>query len=215
MKQPKRTSDRRIQGLLLTISVTVILGLVISFWPASEVLQTPEQKPDDVAGIVEKTPSGKSAHETEVRKQFKRATVMLHAKQYDYAIKALHKVLEMSPKMPEAYVNMGYALIGLENYQAAHDFFNSAIELRVGQVNAYYGLAIALEGEDDLEGAIGAMRSYLHLNKNENERYMRRARAALWEWESQLKYPDTKRPAGFVPGSLPSIDSAAQTKATH
>jgi hypothetical protein len=30
------------------------------------------------------------------------------------------------------------------------------------------------------------MRSYLHLARSESEAHLRRARAAVWEWESQL-----------------------------
>jgi hypothetical protein len=30
------------------------------------------------------------------------------------------------------------------------------------------------------------MRSYLHLARGESEDHQRRARAALWEWETQL-----------------------------
>jgi len=88
--------------------------------------------------------------------------------------------------MPEAHVNMGFALIGKENYKAAADFFSSAIELRPYQANAYWGLAISLEQLGDLEGALGAMRTFIHLSPP-NDPFVRKARSALWEWESTLK----------------------------
>lgn len=121
----------------------------------------------------------------EVDERFQQAVAMLHAKQYDYAVKALHRVIELAPRMPEAYVNMGYALIGLQNYKAAHDFFNVAIELRPYQANAYWGLAVTLEQMGDLQGALGAMRTYIHLSPP-NDPHVRQARSALWEWESSL-----------------------------
>ena len=108
---------------------------------------------------------------------------MLHAGQHELAVTALHEVLRLAPKMPEAHVNMGYALLGLQRYGAAHDFFITATELRPTQANAYYGLAVALEGLHDLEGALGAMRSFIHLTSADDP-YLRKARAALWEWES-------------------------------
>lgn len=108
---------------------------------------------------------------------------MLHAKQYEHAMTAFHRVLERDPAMPEAHVNMGFALIGLERYGAARDFFESAITLRKEQINAYYGLAVALEGLRDRPGAIGAMRTFVHLSKPD-EPYVRKAQAALWEWEA-------------------------------
>lgn len=121
-----------------------------------------------------------------IDERFQQAIAMLHAKRYDFAIKALHRVIELAPQMPEAYVNMGFALVGKENYKAAADFFNSAIDLRPYQANAYWGLAISLEQLGDLEGALGAMRTFIHLSPP-NDPFVRRARSALWEWESTLK----------------------------
>jgi len=121
----------------------------------------------------------------EIAQRFNQAVVMLHAKQYEHAMTALHRVLELAPEMPEAYVDMGYALIGLERYAAARDFFEGALALRPAQHNAYYGLAVALEGISDLPGAVGAMRTYVHLARPDDA-YLRKAQSALWEWESRL-----------------------------
>lgn len=130
-----------------------------------------------------------TAREVELRQRFQQAVAMLHAKRYDYAITALHRVLELAPRMPEAYVNMGFALLGKKRYRAARDFFQAAIDLRPYQDNAYWGLAVALEGLGDLEGAVGAMRTFIHLAPSDprTESFVRKARAALWEWGSRLK----------------------------
>ena len=61
-----------------------------------------------------------------------------------------------------------------------------ATALRVRQVNAYYGLAITLEGMNDLPAAIGAMETYLHLTKADDP-YRRKAEAAIWEWREALR----------------------------
>lgn len=131
----------------------------------------------------------RAAVDQEVSKRFQEAVMMLHAKKYDYAIIALHRVIQLAPRMPEAYVNMGFALIGLKKYKAASDFFNLAIQLRPYQDNAYWGLAVSLEGMNDLEGALGAMRTYIHLAPSDpkSQDYVRRARSAIWEWETTLK----------------------------
>jgi len=118
--------------------------------------------------------------------RFQQGVIMLHAKQYEHAMTAFHRVLELDPAMPEAHVNMGFALIGRERYGAARDFFESAIALRREQVNAYYGLAVALDGLHDRSGAIGAMRSFVHLSKADDP-HLRKAQAALWEWEAERK----------------------------
>lgn len=123
------------------------------------------------------------ARETKAR--FEQAVTMLHAKQFEHAATALHRVLELAPRMPEAHVNMGFAMLGLKRHGVARDFFATAIELRPQQANAYYGLALAAEGAGDLESGLGAMRSFLHLSPA-NDPYRVRARAALWEWERAL-----------------------------
>lgn len=119
----------------------------------------------------------------EIDTRFRQGVAMLQAGQHEHAAVAFHRVLELAPKLPDAHVNMGYALLGLQRHRAAHDFFLSAIELKPNQVNAYYGLALALEHLGDLPGAIGAMRSYVHLAPATAPQ-VRKARAALWEWET-------------------------------
>lgn len=139
--------------------------------------------------------------DAELRARFEQAVVMLHAKQYDHAITALHRVLQLAPAMPEAHVNMGYAFLGLQQADAARSFFQSAIELRPQQANAYYGLALVEEQRQDWELALGAMRSYLHLS-GADDPHRAKARAALWEWEQKLGRlppspapPDQPKPA--------------------
>lgn len=126
-----------------------------------------------------------SEAEQHVQERFQQAVSLLHAKRYDYAIAALDSVLAMAPDMPEAYVNMGYAFLGLEEFGPARGAFEKALELKLDQVNAYYGLAIAFEGLKEFEAALGAMRSYIHLSEP-GDPYVTKARAALWEWEAQL-----------------------------
>jgi Flp pilus assembly protein TadD len=110
---------------------------------------------------------------------------MLHAKRYELAVRSLHEVLELRPRMPEAHVNIGYALAGLGEYAAARDFFLSAAELRPSQYNAYYGLAIANEGLNELVSAVRAMRTFIHLAPTDDP-FRRRAESAIWEWEAEL-----------------------------
>lgn len=121
---------------------------------------------------------------SEVGRRFGEAVVMLHARQYEHAATALHRVLALAPQLPEAHANMGFALLGLERPREAHDFFEAAISLQPSQANAYYGLALAWEALGDRALATGAMRSYLHLARDERPEHLRRARAALWEWEA-------------------------------
>ena len=45
---------------------------------------------------------------------------------------------------------------------------------------------MALEKQNDLAGALGAMRSFIHLSTAADP-YLRRARSAIWEWETRLQ----------------------------
>ncbi len=161
-------------------------------------ITTPTIVTDDVSPIKPQIPASKiaapqvSAPKTEEEKRmaeittrFEQAVVMLHAKQYEHAATALHRVMTLAPRIPEVYVNMGYAKLGQELPNEALIFFETATQLKPEQANAYWGMAVALESSGDLAGALGAMRTFLHLSSG-NDNFARRARSALWEWEEAL-----------------------------
>jgi tetratricopeptide (TPR) repeat protein len=173
MNPARKFADARVRAIGITVAA-VIAGGVAFAW-----LGDPAPSADPRVAHAEK----KRAEEIKAR--FDQGVVMLHARQYDHALTAFHRVLELAPEMPEAHVNAGYALVGLKKYSAARDFFEAAAALRPGQVNAYYGLAVALEGLGDKAGAIGAMRTFVHLSRPDDP-YVRKAQAALWEWETAL-----------------------------
>ena len=171
--------DMRLRMFLLTIVLVVAGGLAIAYLPDSlHTFMANRSEEARTAHLREKT-------EIEIKQRFQQGVVMLHAKQYEHALTAFHRVIELAPNMPEAHVNAGFALIGLERYAVARDFFEGALALRKDQVNAYYGLAEALEGLDDLPGALGAMRTYLHLAPADDP-YRRKAESAVWEWEARV-----------------------------
>ena len=173
-----RACDIRLRALVLTAGLVVAGGLSIAYLPDG--LRT------SAANAPEKV---RAAHarekaEAEIRQRFQQGVGMLNDKQYEQALKEFHRVLELAPNMPEAHVNAGFALIGSARFAVARDFFEGALALRKDQINAYYGLAEALEGLNDLPGALGAMRTYLHLAPA-NDPYRRKAESAVWEWEAK------------------------------
>lgn len=127
----------------------------------------------------------------DIDQRFQQGVIMLHAKQYEHALTAFHRVMQLAPEMPEAYVNTGYALLGLKRFREARDFFDSATMLRRQQVNAYYGLALALAGMGELDGALGAMRAYIHLSKADDP-FRAKAEAAILEWREALNAQQRK-----------------------
>jgi tetratricopeptide (TPR) repeat protein len=207
-----RRRDQRPLAFALVASIVVMVGLGIHYypahqqsvdaWPSEQPLQGPAEA---VQSQVEREPASSSpAGVADPLRQrldmhFQRAVVMLHAKEYRHALVALDEVLTMAPKMPEAYVNSGYALIGLEQFENAAEAFLQAIDLHPEQANAYYGLAIALDALGNRIGAIGAMYSFLH-RAPEDDPYRRKAAAALWEWQSERA--DEEQSRTQLPGPL-------------
>lgn len=170
----RRHADRRRAGALLTLVLVLAGGFAFQVRDT----RSPPRAADAATHAAD-------ARAREVRLRFEQGTAMLHARQFEHAMTALHRVLELEPELPEAHVNMGYALLGLKRHREARAFFESATALRPQQANAYYGMALTHEAEGDLAPAIGAMRTYVHLARDESEQHLRRARAALWEWEQQ------------------------------
>lgn len=176
-----RRRDVRWPAIALTLGATLVIGSLLAYSSADN---------DSVAKSLDPRADG-AAHAADKRKQevarrFSQGVALLNAKEYEAAASELHRVLELAPQLPEAHVNMGFAMIGVERFALARDFFNSAIDLNTQQVNAYYGLAVALEGLRDMRGALGAMRAYVHLSKADDA-YLPKAQAAIWEWETELK----------------------------
>ncbi|MEO5377068.1 MAG: hypothetical protein H7832_04690 [Magnetococcus sp. DMHC-6] len=166
-----------------TLFFVILGGVAISLLPETAHLTRPELEeiPTPDAAPPSSQVSERMAH---VQRRFEEGVVMLHAKKYEYAVNNFHWVLQQAPTLVEAHVNMGYALIGLKEYLMAVDFFQSALELHAQQSNAYYGLALAWEGLNDIEQARGAMRSFIHLT-NPDDPFVAKARSALWEWEAK------------------------------
>ena len=124
------------------------------------------------------------------------------------ALRTFEEARQRRPRVPEVYVNLGFAYLVLGVPNAARQAFEKAIELRADQPNAYFGLAESFEKLDDLEMALGAMRSYIHLT-TEDDAYRRRAMAAVWEWQTALGRNVTPTEVSDAP-SDPAISAAAR-----
>jgi len=182
---------KRSMTLSSTILAVGLLGFAIQWLPGRGVLIGSSPSPSPSAPAVPDRPGGggpSRVEPTELQIRFEQAALMLHAGQYEYALIALDRVLSLSPDMPEAHVNAGFALLGLEEPQLARRSFERALELRARQVNAYYGLGLALEELGDRSSALGAMRTYVHLAAPDDP-FVRKARSALWEWQAGAPSP--------------------------
>lgn len=194
--------DVRLLALGVVALAVILLGLIIEFsggtrtsvWQAAlDAVSPPVPQPERLL----------RPQLEEAKQRFQQGVVMLHSKQYEHALTAFHRVLALDPGSADAYVNSGYALIGLQRHREAIDFFNGATEINPNQLNAYFGLAVAYEAHGDLEAAVGAMRTYAHL-ASPDDPFRRKAWAALWEWESRLKVQRGEAPPSPAGGQPPS-----------
>lgn len=175
--------DRRPESILLVVMAVAVLGALFTIpWRSGNAFSLLDLPSRSIFPLKH----AKEAKEQEVRRRFEQGVAMLNMRQYDFAITAFHRVLELSPQMPEAHVNLGFAFLGAGQFKVAADFFSSAIALRADQANAYYGLAEALDAQGDRMGAIGAMRTFVHRHQQDDV-FSQRAWSALWEWETALK----------------------------
>ncbi|HIJ85890.1 MAG: TPR REGION protein [Magnetococcales bacterium] len=164
----------------------VIIMTVLAIGLGSQLLER-LPPPYPPAQPVPETASPNPAGDELLRQRFMEGAMMLQGKRYNDAIAVFHDILQQHPRIPEAHVNMGFALLGSGKTRAALDFFQGALALNPYQTNAYYGLAEALEAQGDLETALGAMRSFVHMTHQADDPWLTRARSALWEWEEKLK----------------------------
>lgn len=161
--------------LLLAVAAVVLAGTFFWGWGVSP-----------LSGHLQSERHAELKTKDEVARRFREGVAMLHAKQYEHALTAFHRVLQLNPQMPEAHVNAGYALLGLGNYRAAADFFDTATTLRPQQLNAYFGLGEALQALGDKQGALQAMEAYVHLGSPEDP-FRRKAESAAWELRAELE----------------------------
>jgi len=197
------SKDRRAAGLALALALILGIGASIKLIPGprpgpdgggsqfwanaipgrSGVIKVPAAQ--DSATHGEGSDKACDAVDQRLARAFDQAVRFLHEGKNKEALSAWHEVLKIAPKLPEAHVNMGFTLLSLGRPEDARNFFNSAIALRADQINAYYGLALALDRLHDSKGAIRAMRDYLE-RTDHDDRYAAKARLLIRIWKQRL-----------------------------
>jgi tetratricopeptide (TPR) repeat protein len=174
------------------VGILVVLSALIGFFA---------EVPVGVTALRVETPEAHAVRmrRDEIARRFEQGVMMLHAKDYQHALTAFHRVLELDPDMPEAYVNAGFALLGMGDAKAAADFFESATQIRPNQLNAYYGLGEALMALGNRLGALQAMETYLH-RAPAADPFRIKAESAVWELRTALA---AERPPVSPGGAVP------------
>jgi Flp pilus assembly protein TadD len=178
-----RRTDKRRTVIPLGVAITVLGGALLSVWLSRETPQRATGEPAVAAGAHEflDDEQARRAHQS-----FQQGVAMLQAGEFEYAVSAMHEVLEIYPALPEAHANMGFALLGAGEPGAASDFFNTATDLRPSLHNAYYGLALAERENGNDKAALAAMQAYTHLAA-ENERHLERAKEFIWDLQAKTR----------------------------
>jgi hypothetical protein len=141
-------------------------------------------------------------------KVLRRARSLIREKRYDDALDVLNAERPLLKENAEAYFLIGKILERKNDFNTARDFYNAALNRNPAMSEAHWGFATSSEALGDLESALGAMRSYLHTERDADPMRLRinQARAAIWEWESRLGRgpwgPTRGIPPGFVPEDL-------------
>lgn len=165
--------DKRVQSAGMVLAATVIIGLILR----GEIIEY-------TARVENMNVTSQSEMSTiSFDERFQNAVALLHTRHYESAVRLFREIVAQAPRMPEAEVNLAYALMGMERYDEAQLHFEKALALNEQQLNAYYGLALSRKRQGDLDTALGAMRVYVHLAK-EDDPYFRKAWSAIWEWET-------------------------------
>ena len=179
-KRPHKNSRHLEVSLLLLITI-ISFGWLLNGWMT---------KPQAITVPLNSIEPSK---DNQLDRTFTMAVRHMQQGEYEQAVNLWHQILLNNAAIPDVKVNMGFSLFELGRYETARDFFIDAMQQNAFQANAYYGLAITSEKMGDLEGAMGAMKSYIHLAQNkEDQPFIRKARSAVWEWESQLQSKRSK-----------------------
>jgi len=178
-----RRTDKRRAVIPLAIAMTALGGALLSAWMSRE---APEYAVGETAAAEVPHEFLEDERARRVHQGFQQGVAMLQAGEYEYAVAALHEVLAIQPALPEAHLNMGFALLGAGEPGAAADFFNTATDLRPSLHNAYYGLALAERENGNDKAALAAMQAYTHLAA-ENERHLEPAKEFIWELQAKTR----------------------------
>jgi len=165
---------------VIVAGIVVVLGTVAGGFIFDRLLNTADQTMTD-----EDLSAREGTQRDAFGEHFHAAAQLLAAQKYMEAIEMLEMAQRIKPHVPEVYVNLGFAYLGQQQPQKASQAFNKALSIKTHQLNAYYGLAEALEALGDLEGALGAIRTYVHLSQ-EDDPFRRKAMSAAWEWQEAL-----------------------------
>ena len=92
-------------------------------------------------------------------------------KEYDNAIEAYQKAVEINPKDDEAYNNMGSAYNHKKEYDNAIEAYQKAVEINPKRDEAYYNIGVAYGKKQEYDNAIEAYQKAVEINPKKDGAY--------------------------------------------
>lgn len=217
MSSPAPAPRRPRRDLRLAVGAAVVAGIVAGGYLLSELpgrgiraaTSTPFAQLTEAASPAPAdrdealpAPDDENTLPPQAKRALDAAARQLAAGQFDRAIAALNAAHAILKDEPRAFLLLGRALEGRQDYATARDFYTAALERAPFMPDAYWGVATTSEALGDLEAALGAMRSYLHVEPDKDPERLKiaQARSALWEWEARLGRGPWGPTKGIPPG---------------
>ncbi len=166
----------------------------------------------------------------EIANQFHRALIALEEDHYDEAIANLREVLRLAPAMASGYLELGRALMHVQQYQEAVPVLRTAAERNPGSGMAHYELGLALIKTGQWEASLPEMQAavvcapgsaQLHFYLGAVQLRLKHIPEATAEFENSLKiepdhflanlkYGEMLFGEGDAAGALPKLRRAAK-----
>ena len=131
-------------------------------------------------------------------------------KEYEKAIEAYKKAIEINPKDDSAYTNMGVAYRKQEEYEKAIEAYKKAIEINPKKDSAYTNMGNAYAEQKEYEKAIEAYKKAIEINPKDDSAYFNMGVAyteqkeyekAIEEYKKAIEINPKKDSAYFNMGS--------------
>lgn len=178
---------KRARSIAAVSAIFAILAAGIAIQGVSSIVKKEANGRDEPGGMAFARDDGNLAKS---RAGFAEAVVLMAHNRHSEALEKLKDVIRLNPKMPEAHVNAGFALLEMKRPKEARFFFQSAIDMRPSMENPYYGLGEALIELGETNEAIGAMKTFVHLSEMSKDRQFSRfeakAKAAIVEMQASI-----------------------------
>ncbi len=181
--------NRRVRIVCIAAGLVLLGGGAIAAGPRIRALvghRVAAWKPADTDVGLTANAKEMSKEWEEIDRRWNEGLLSLRAGESARAAAAFNGVLLLDPTVVDARTNLGFCLLDLESWHEAFVAFETALAQRPEQTNAYYGVALALRELGDLEGAVGNLRTYLHL-AGAADPFQARAMEKLVAWEDELR----------------------------